>query len=134
MVLFAGMGIWKADSNPSKYNMPVAYCSPPTERRRHLYFLPAGKKMKIESTFPHQKTSPHGLVFVLVWVFRWWIRTHLNATVRWTVARDGLTERILYFLPTGKKMQTESTFPHQVRKALESKDSMAFLLYFYLIL
>ena len=28
----------------------------------------------------------------------------LNATVRWTVARDGLTERILYFCEA--KMQT----------------------------
>ena len=30
----------------------------------------------------------------------------VNATVRWTVAGDGLTEPIHSFLPEGKKMQT----------------------------
>ena len=29
-------------------------------------------------------------------------RTHLTATVRWTVAPEGLTEGLLYFLPTGE--------------------------------
>jgi len=31
---------------------------------------------------------------------------NVNATVRWTVAADGSTEANLYFLSTGKKMQT----------------------------
>jgi len=46
---------------------------------------------------------------------RWWIRTHLNATVRWTVAAtSSKTGGYFYFLsPMREKMQIESTIPHQ---------------------
>jgi len=50
----------------------------------------------------------------------WWrmdgeIRTHSSATVRWTVASTSAnTGRYNYFLsPMRKKMQIESTIPHQ---------------------
>ena len=46
---------------------------------------------------PNKKHHPSGWCFLFGMVFRYRTRTHLNATVRWTVARDGSTERNLNF-------------------------------------
>ena len=49
-----------------------------------------------------KKTHPEGWVFLFDMAFEIRTRTQLNATVRWTVARDGWTERNLNFCPLGK--------------------------------
>jgi hypothetical protein len=75
---------------------------------------------EIESALCSDLTSfspPKKTVTLWVAVFFWFwpirTRTHLNATARWAVAAEGLTEANIYFLPK-QKMQIKSCRPYQI--------------------
>ena len=75
-------GRYRNDSNPSKCNMPVACCGHQCKHWWHPYNL--------SPTGTNWQSSP---ISSLLHPFGWssffavrWTRTHLNATVRWTVA------------------------------------------------